>query len=466
MKGRKTNSARAWGAAAALGVVALSAGVARASTVPEPTDAVSGALTDISDICASAELEATDTGVTAETISVEVIADVGAAVAPGLFQASHDSLGAFAEYVNANGGVGCRQLELRLWDSKLNADESKNGQIDACSGALAMVGGVSLFNPDMSTIETCADAAGNATGLADIPGFANDDNQQCNPTTFPVQSVATSCPAVEGEREFHAFVGTTQWYLEQYPGLHGAFIVGGDVPTTVQSATYQIAGAEAEGVVWDSLIRVSSGDTQSDFTSRVQQLRDAESTYVYSGTGTEASFVNLRKEANAQGLESVEVWACSITCYSDSFLATGGADVEGTYLWMPFLPFEEREHSSVLDGYLSAIGEENADSFGARAWMAAAYFQEVVARIVAADGPNAITRARVLEELAAGVPFTADGWVGPRDSQGLSSCFMIVQVVDGAFQRAHPEEPGTFDCDEGNMHTVLVDPAAAAAEIP
>jgi hypothetical protein len=39
---------------------------------------------------------------------------------------------------------------------------------------------------------------------------------------------------------------------------------------------------------------------------------------------------------------------------------------------------------------------------------------------------------------------------------------VLVQVRDGAFERAWPEEAGTLDCDAGNLTPVTVDPVAGA----
>ena len=76
------------------------------------------------DKCASEKPTATDVGVTADKITVETMADVGSSLAPGLFQGNHDAMTAFAKYVNANGGIACRDLEVKLWDSKLNPPTS------------------------------------------------------------------------------------------------------------------------------------------------------------------------------------------------------------------------------------------------------------------------------------------------------------------------------------------------------
>ena len=85
----------------------------------------------------------------ASEITVTVMADVGSPLAPGLFQGNIDGVKAFADWINANGGIGCRQLVVNTWDSKLDPTESKNGLIDSCTNSLSLVGGNSLFNPDV-----------------------------------------------------------------------------------------------------------------------------------------------------------------------------------------------------------------------------------------------------------------------------------------------------------------------------
>ena len=51
--------------------------------------------------CDGASLKATDVGITADSITIEVMADVGSSLSPGLFQANVDGVNAFAAAVNA-----------------------------------------------------------------------------------------------------------------------------------------------------------------------------------------------------------------------------------------------------------------------------------------------------------------------------------------------------------------------------
>ncbi len=357
---------------------------------------------------------------------------------------------------------------MKLWDTKLDADESLNGQIDACQNSLALVGSNALFNPDVSTLASCEDLAGNPTGLPDIAALANDINERCNDTTYLIQGVSENCDVLNGERTVSAFTGFTDYLLDQNDDdLHGLFMVPGDLPTTVVSATYQINAAEEAGVVWDDVARVSGRAEQAAFTPLVQQVKADDSNYVYNGSNDRA-MAAMRKESAAQGATSVDVWGCSLSCYTQNFLETAGSDAEGTYVWMQFLPFEEADTNPALQAYVDSVGADNVDSFGAQAWQAAMLFQNVIDQIVATDGVNGITRERMLEVLAETDDFNADGWMGTggKDLRGFSNCMVVLQVQDGEFVRVFPEERGTLNCDPANLADFELDPDQEAKKIP
>jgi ABC-type branched-subunit amino acid transport system substrate-binding protein len=416
--------------------------------------------------CDGVTLEATDTGVTADTITVQVMADTGSPLAPGLFQGNVDALKGFEKYINANGGLGCRQLKVETWDSKLDPTETKNGQINACQTALALVGGNSLFNPDVTTMDTCADAKGAATGIANISALANDVNEQCSLHSFIIQGTSEPCTPegkpISGSREFQAFVGQLQYYQSIEPNLVGLYLVPGDLPTTVQSATYQIVAQQEAGVTWAGAVKVSGRDEQSAYTPRVQLAGSNNVNYVYDGSN-DTAMINMRREAAAQNLDGVKIWACSLACYTEKF-AAAGADVEGTYAWAQFLPFEDKGSNDELDNYLASV--ETPDSFGAQAWMAAVLLQDAVNGIVEKDGPNAITRASLLAALNGIDSFDAHGWMGAKDPKGgFSDCMVMMQAGANGWERLKPTEKGTLDCNAAYVTKVTLDPAAEAQKI-
>jgi hypothetical protein len=233
----------------------------------------------------------------------------------------------------------------------------------------------------------------------------------------------------------------------------------------VQSATYLIAALEKSGVTFDDKLKVSGRDQQSQYTPRVQALKQHGGNFVYDGSNDRA-MINMRKEAKAQGVDSSKIiWACSLACYTRNMLSSGGADVEGTYVWMGFLPFEEADQNAELKAYIDGVGASKVDSFGAQAWQAAVAFKDVVDKIVKTDGPNAITRKSVLDGLKNLGQFDAHGWIGPKDLKSLSPCWLMMQVKGGKFVRVYPAAKGKMDCDPANLSTVTLDPAAEAAKI-
>jgi len=415
----------------------------------------------------NAPLEATDVGVTATDITIEVMADVGSPLAPGLFQGNFDAINAFARFVNAHGGIACRKLVVRTWDSKLDPSESKNGQIDACQNAFAMVGTNALFNPDVTPMSSCVDKNGQPTGLPDLPAIAADVNEQCGSTVFLINGLPQKCPITPGPRAVTVAVGAVRWQAQQQTGLHGLFLIPGDLPTTIQAEVPDIPAYAQLGLVWDGTPKVSGFDSQTAYTPRVQLAKAKGSNLVYNGSN-DVAMVRMRKEAVAQGLTSVKIWGCAVNCYTKAFLAEGGADVEGTYVSLGFLPFEEASYNPADADYVNAVGLSNAVSWGAEAWQAALAFQTAVDGVVAKNGPNGLTRQRLLQALGGLTGFTADGWMGtppPLPPNSLSPCFVVMQVQNGRFVRVYPTKPGTMDCSASNLLTVTIDPVAAAAAL-
>jgi ABC-type branched-subunit amino acid transport system substrate-binding protein len=413
--------------------------------------------------CGSTPLQATDIGITPTTITVEVMADVGSPLAPGLFQGSFDAVNAFAKYVNAHGGIACRQLVVKTWDTKIDPTESKNGLIDACANALALVGNTVLFDPDVSPMTGCVDKSGVPTGLPDIAALTSDTAELCASTAYLIAGTFVQhCPLGSGAQPLTANIGEIRWFLKTFGPLHGLYLAASDTPTLVQTAAYLIAAQRMAGVTFDATPKVSGSDTQPAYTPRVQVAKQAASNYVYNGSN-DIAMIRMRKEAQAQGLTSVKVWGCTLACYTGTMLSEGGTAVEGTYLYSNFLPFEEASDNAQDEAYVSSVSSPS--TWGAEAWQAGLAFKQVVDKIVATSGPNAITRAAILDGLKNIGLFTADGWMGTTNLRDETPCFMVMQIQGGKFVRVYPTKPGTLDCDPGNDVTVTLDMVAAGAQL-
>ncbi len=397
-------------------------------------------------------LEATEIGVTPDTIRITAIADVDNAARPGLFQGSVDGVRGFVEYINQKGGLAGRQIELEFIDSRLSADEARSALIQACEESFAVVGTTALFLNNVDPMVNCVDQAGAATGLPDVPILQTEANHQCSPVSYSIIPPSLDCDTIdEPEETYRVGVGHTKYLLKENPDLHGVWIIAGDLRSTINATLPQIAATEKVGVPTDDQFEVSGLASQAEYTPIAQAANQNQSTYLANGLDYKG-MVFIRREAAIQGVNSVEVWSCTLQCYDRRLLEEGGDDVEDTYVSLFFPPFEEAKQNKAINAFVKNTGRDKADGFGAQAFAAGLFFRDVVNAVVEADGDNGLTRARFLEEAAQVHDFTAevdgDAMLGPTDVGGHvpSPCFVLLQVQDGKFKRVFPKEKGTVDC--------------------
>jgi len=405
-------------------------------------------------------------GVTADTIKIAVIADVDNPVRPGLFQGTVNGVRAFAKYINGTKGkLAGRNVEVDFIDSKLSADEARNAVIRACQEDFAIVGTNALFLNNVQPMEQCIDKAGQMTGLPDVPTLQTEVAHQCSQISFAVIASALDCATKDDHPQtYSARIGQILYYKKQNKDLHGVWVLPSDLKSTINSTTPVATGNVKAGVKQDEdFFKISGLATQSEYTPVAQAIKQHNSTYGQSISDYKSS-VQMRKESKIQGVNSVKVWDCALTCYDAKFLSEGGADVEGQYASLFFVPFEEAKQNKSVAAFLKAIGgKSKADGFSAQAWTAGLFFRDVVNNVVKADGNNGLTRARFLEEAAKIHDFRAEvggqGMLGPTDVGGkkLNGCFVLTQVKGGKYVRIFPKEKGTLNCDSKNVTTIQLD---------
>jgi hypothetical protein len=312
---------------------------------------------------------------------------------------------------------------------------------------------------------TCADQSGAPTGLADIAAIADDIHQICNPTTFIVTGINEKCPVPsDGPLDFTFDAGPSRYIAEHNPGLHGLYLVPGDLPTLVQSGLVIARAMEVGGLTFDAKPKVSGRDEQPAFTPLIQLMRSHRSNFLLNGS-SDSVMIKFRKETAAQAYNDVKLWMCILSCYTNAFRAAGDV-VDGTYVSLGFVPFEEKAYNKELATFIDSVGASKVDSWGAEAWQAAALFKHAVDDVVNRDGPNALTRATLLKSLAAVDGFTDNGWVGTINPRRANQCFVMLQLRHGEFHRVYPAKKGTLDCDPKNLASFSFDAPAAAAALP
>jgi hypothetical protein len=416
------------------------------------------------DACKTATLKSTEVGVTASTITVTVVADVNNPIRPGLFKGSWDGMKAWGDYINSKGGLACRKVVVKEGDSKLSPGDATNAVAAACSDSLATVGTTALFLQNVSGMESCKDKAGVATGLPDIADLQTEVAQQCSKISFAALPTSSSCPySGTGLRTFHVGYTTYDYYFKQFGAntLHGVFVIPKDLPSTIAASMPLFRAENRMGITSDAEFGVSGTAIQTDYTQVAQALKSHNSTYGRNGLDYKGT-VLMRKEAQVQGVNSVKVWDCSVQCYDKRLIGEGGTAVEGQYVWLNFLPFEDKGANATLDGFLTY--DKTPEGFGATAFIAGEIFARAVNDTMKANNndPNSITRANLLTALRNMHDFDAGGMT-PKIDVGRrlgSTCLAGVQVKNGKFVRIDPTQPGTFDCDNNKPAlTLSIDPA-------
>jgi hypothetical protein len=280
--------------------------------------------------------------------------------------------------------------------------------------------------------------------------------------SFAVIAGALDCSTLnQNPQTYSARVGQIRYFKKQNKDLHGIWVIPGDLQSTVNSTTPVAMGEQKAGVKEDADLKKISGlATQSDYTPVAQDIKASNSTYAESISDYKSS-VFMRKEAKIQGVTSVKVWGCALQCYDAKFIEEGGADVDGHYASLFFIPFEEAKQNKSVNAFLKAIGgRSEADGFAAQAWTSGLFFRDVVTKVVEKHGNNGLTRARFLEEARNIHDFTAavggQGMLGPTDVGGkkTNGCFVLTQVKGGKYVRVTPKKKGTFNCDKNNVTSV------------
>lgn len=405
------------------------------------------------------EPEATEVGVTADEIRIAVVADVENAAAPGLFQGAVDGVKGWAKFINKEGGLAGRDVKVDFIDSQLSADEARNAVIQACEEDVALVATSALFLSNVSDLVGCPDEAGNPTGLPDLALVVTEVDQQCNPTTFPINPPGIVCDtAGDSPETYKVPAGRSFYYQKEFGDLSGVFVYPSDLKSANNTTRVVGGGMIETGVEEVEQIDVSALAPQSAFTPVVQKIREEGATYAMNMSAF-AGTVSLRKEAALQGVTDVEVWDCTIQCYDQGLIEQGGADVEDQFVSVNIVPVEERKQSDVADDFVKSVGKSKADGFSAQAWASASLFGTVIEAIVEEAGVNGITRAALLEQLAAVEDFDADGLIGPTDvgAREPSPCYALLQVQDGEFVRVYPKKKTTFDCKRRNVVEIELD---------
>ena len=167
-----------------------------------------------------------------------------------------------------------------------------------------------------------------------------------------------------------------------------------------------------------------------------------------------------RQEAQLQGLTDPNiVWQCTLACYYDDSFVKAGDAVDGEYMAMSFLPFDEGSANPMTKNFVKYVGKDKLNGFASWGFTSGLLFQQAADAVVKSKGANGLTRANLLAELKNIHDFNGQGMVATTDigNKVPSDCFMLDQFKSGKFVRIYPTKKGTFDCNTSNIYTFQED---------
>jgi ABC-type branched-subunit amino acid transport system substrate-binding protein len=363
-----------------------------------------------------------DKGVTADRINIAVISDKSGQVKVPTASVE-ESVAAFVELCNAEGGINGRQLELTKIDAKLFQHLEATQQ--ACNDDIfALVGsGAVSDNQGAQAMVDC--------GLIEVAAYA----------ATPAKALSERVvQAVPNNTNFYN-VGPARYIAETFPdAITSAGLSWGDIDVAETQARRTQEAYETEG--FEFKVTEATPVIQDSYVSTVEQLEDEEIGYVAQISALSET-QKLLRDMQTQGFEP-EVVDLGQQYYDPELASSPGA--EGALVLTNTVPFEEADNSPAMQRYLDAFEQIGANveptSLGVQAFSAALLFATAAAEVP----PDQLKRDAVLEQLKTVTEWDGGGLHMPGNpgENSAPTCFLYMKVEGGEFVREHPEEG--FDC--------------------
>jgi ABC-type branched-subunit amino acid transport system substrate-binding protein len=372
---------------------------------------------------------ATDKGVTATSILLGNVSDLSGPQ-PGLFKTAVAGTNAYLAYVNSQGGLYGRQLKISVADSQTSCDGDRAGHEQNIDKVFAFAGSFSLFDQCGATV---------LKSHPDVPDahLAVTPDANSLPNNFSVNPVGTTSNN-----------GPFAWARDTFSPeavAKSAFMYV-NLPAVTNVAALQKHSAESVG--WQFPYTRAVGATETDFTADIIQMRNKGIKVFYSLFNAD-EMANFKQQADQQNYAPIII---APLVYDQTFFQKlgGSAAAENIYGYNAQTLFFGAEDAARVPSvalfqkyYAQVTGGAAADTFAADAWAETA----MLVGAMRAAGP-ALTRKKVLAELAKITSFDADGFfsrANPAKKQP-GNCYVIWKVKGGKYVRT--DTPATaFRCD-------------------
>jgi ABC-type branched-subunit amino acid transport system substrate-binding protein len=344
---------------------------------------------------------------------------------PGIFESARDATRAFAAYFNATSDLCGRKLKVLTLDSRTDAGADQQAYTTACEQAFAAVGSMSAFDSGgAATAEHC--------GLPDLRASSVTPQRNHCSTCFGAQGVAVNLIPNS----------VPDFFVKRFPqAVRKAAMLVLDAQAATVNADSAVAGWSKRGFrfVYQARIDVA----EFNYAPYVQQLKKRGVRCVrFFGDYFHA--VRLAQAMKQQGYRP-DVFIEDEAAYDPRYVEQGGDAVDGTYVFLNIVPFEESRRSAEMQRYEAWLQQvhpgAHPDFFGVYAWSAARLFVEQASAL-----GGRLSRGALVQRLRDVQRWTGDGIHSPQPvgPKRTSPCFSVLQLRQGTWRQV---SPGSYVCD-------------------
>jgi ABC-type branched-subunit amino acid transport system substrate-binding protein len=368
---------------------------------------------------------ATDVGVTATSLAVGNVSIMSGPV-PGFGRTSQSAVQAYINYVNSQGGVCGRKLQLSNSDDRFDSGANRSETEKLKSKVFAFVGGLSVVDDGGAAV-----LAG--TNVPDV-GISLSDARIKLPNNFSTAPIDLAdggngiIPSMKYDKEhFGAKIGAVVW-----PGQ----------PIARSRAQGYVNDMKRAGI--DPSVQLEVSVTETNYSGVAAKIKDGHVDVLLT-TLELSGMAALAKALKQQGYQP-KVAAYGAQAYGQSFIDRARDAAEGVTLQIGYDIFENKAANPAIATFLKWFTQTapgvQPDYFSVIAWSAA----ELFVQALRAAGAKP-TRDNVLAQLKKVTKFDAGGMLATVNPAGKhwADCFLVVTVKNQKWQRVDPAASG-FRC--------------------
>lgn len=384
--------------------------------------------------------DGSETGVTAETITIGTGDDAGFVSSPGLNHEMTDAVNALTAKCNELGGINGRQIEVNYYDGKIF--EVGTAIQAACDdGIFFLVGEGWAFDSNQEEIRL-------GCGLPAVPTYTVSAAFAHGPLVYQgVPNPADETPAT----------GLVQ-FAEQFPEAVTAMgVLAGNFSATRETRDKIVAASAAYG--WNFVSTDLEYNTQgeADWTPFVLQLQEAG---IKGLVWTGSCLPNMQlfiQTAKANGLD-VPMFTDANSYEAGCAAVNEDGAMDQVHMRAAFTPFEEAAENKATQDYLDILSASGGDTSLLGMQATSSFLLWATA---AASCGTTLTRQCVLDYLSGVTEWTAGG-LHAASNPGENhppACGALLKLEGTTYVRVAPAEAATFDCPENGIATVSGVPA-------